>query len=868
MNVTRRMRFALTAILALACALPLAGPPAIASDASAEQSLDWPHWRGPEMNMISREKGLPDSWSTDGENVLWKREDLATRSTPVTMDGKLYFLCRHKPGTREEQEKVVCLDAATGETVWEHPFNIFLCDVPDTRVGWSSVVADPESGNVFAMGVCDLFLCLDGETGKVQWQHSLSEEYGALDTYGGRTNFPIVSGDLAIISAIIIGWGEQAKPTHRFIAFDKRNGQPVWFEGTRVLPYDTNYSTPVLATIDGQSAFVVGSGDGGVHAFQTRTGKKLWSYEASYRGLNVTPLVVPEKNIVICGHGEENIGGSTAMGALFAVDLRTGKELWKQEEWVVGKSSPLYVDGRLYVIEDPGTLLVVDPETGKKIAEKKLRGVSRPSPIYADGKIYCVTESGVWWVLRPTEEGVEEVVKPQRMNAGDFLASPIVSYGRMYVATSDALYCVGSKDQTPAADPRPPQPEEAPESEDQTPAHVQVVPVESLLKPGQKQEFSIRLFNARGQFLKTVSADECELTIEGPGSVSKMETEKAFEYSDGSVRREKVSAWKLSTPAEPVNDAVYVTAKVGELTGTARVRVVPGLPWSFDFDDGNIPVTWVSMRYRHVPVDFDLYQSLRQQNPLAGLTYIYLTTEFVNSERDAAAFDNSTPAQRWTDFLDFHGLDTETATAEQAREQIDPALELLKQEGVISEATWSQTEDGQARLAVTKGPREVEGNGVMVKITTIPKGTRSQGFFGHPGLKDYTVQCDVLAVDREGRLPDIGLIGQRYVLYLLGAHQQAEIFTWYPQERMASKVPFTWEADKWYTMKMRSSVEDGQAVLRAKIWPKGEEEPAEWTVEATDPVPNHNGSPGLRGDSTNAEIFYDNITVTPNEAGA
>jgi hypothetical protein len=100
----------------------------------------------------------------------------------------------------------------------------------------------------------------------------------------------------------------------------------------------------------------------------------------------------------------------------------------------------------------------------------------------------------------------------------------------------------------------------------------------------------------------------------------------------------------------------------------------------------------------------------------------------------------------------------------------------------------------------------------------------------------------------------------------MGAHHQAEIMTWYPQKRMASSVPFTWEADKWYTMKLRSSVENGQAVLRARIWPRGETEPAEWTVEATDPVPNRNGSPGLRADATNAEIFYDNIKVYPNES--
>ncbi|HUG91374.1 MAG TPA: PQQ-binding-like beta-propeller repeat protein [Planctomycetaceae bacterium] len=857
------MRIAAVAALFVSCIAALAGRSAVASDKTPAGELDWPHWRGPEMNMISRAKGLPDSWSRDGENVLWKREDLGTRSTPVTMNGKVYFLCRHKPETKEEQEKVVCLDAASGETVWEHPFSIFLSDVPDTRVAWSSVVADPESGNVFAMGVCNLFLCLDGETGKLQWQRSLAEEFGTLNTYGGRTNFPIVHEDLAIISAVVIGWGEQAKPTHRFIAFDKRNGQPVWFEGTRVLPYDTNYSTPVVTVIDGQSAMLFGSGDGGIHAFQTRTGRKIWSYQASLRGVNITPVVIPEHNLVVCGHGEENVG-STSMGALYAIDLRTGKEVWKHLEWVVGKSSPLHVDGRIYAVEDTGTLLIVDARTGRKIGERKLRGVSRPSPLYADGKIYCVTETGVWSVYRPTEQGVEEIVRPTRMNSGEFLGSPIVSYGRLYIPTDDAFYCVGLKDREPSADPRPAGPRETPELDDKTPVHVQVVPVESLLKPGQKQELSVRLYNARGQHLETVSADECELTIEGPGSLAKAGTEKAFEFSDGSVRREKVNVWKYATPPDAVHAAVYVTAKVGDLTGGARIRVVPELPWSFDFDDGEVPVTWVSTRYRHIAVDFDLYQKLKQADPLAGRAYLYLMTEYINNERDTASFDNSTPAQRWTDFLQFHGL--EAAPPEQARQSLDAALAVLKGDNVVGEWSWSQTGDGQPRLTVPRGARRVEGNGVMVKITTIPKGTRSQGWMGQTGLSDYTIEGDLLGGSRDGKLPDMGLIGQRYAIVLMGAHQQLQIRTWHPQLRMASVLDFPWEADTWYRMKLRASVENGQAVLRGKVWPRDEDEPEQWTLEASDPAPNRTGSPGVIGDATNAEIFYDNLKVSANSS--
>src|SRR5262249_46302734 len=151
--------------------------------------FDWPYWRGPEMNGISREKNLPDRWDPEGENLVWKSESLGTRSTPIVLRNKLYTLCRHNAHTTEEAEKVVCADASTGKVLWEKVFNVFLSDVPGERVGWSSVAGDPQTGNVFALGVCGYFQCLDGESGETLWSHSMSEEYGLLTTYGGRTNF-------------------------------------------------------------------------------------------------------------------------------------------------------------------------------------------------------------------------------------------------------------------------------------------------------------------------------------------------------------------------------------------------------------------------------------------------------------------------------------------------------------------------------------------------------------------------------------------------------------------------------------------------------------------------------------------------------
>ncbi|MEX0715335.1 MAG: PQQ-binding-like beta-propeller repeat protein [Planctomycetaceae bacterium] len=858
---------------------PRRNAPAVGGGSEAWNAapMDWPHWRGPEMNGISRETGLVDSWDPaggEGSNVLWMREDLGGRSTPIVMNGKLYMLVRDQPGTTREGEKVVCVDAATGETIWENRFEVFLSDVPDSRVGWSAVVGDPSTGDVYAQGVCNYFQKIDGRTGKTLWAKSLNEEFGFLDTYGGRTNFPVLHGDLVIVSAVVIGWGEMARPAHRFVGFDKRNGQPVWFNGTRPLPYDTTYSSPITTVIEGQPAIVFGSGDGGVHAFQPQTGKNIWSYDVSGRGINATPLVIDGGRTVICGHSEENID-SSRMGALFAIDAtqqgnitKTG-EKWRVKEWVMGRTAPLLIDGRLYAIEDGGNLLVVDPATGKLLSQKKLGRAQFSSPLYADGKIYAFTENGPWYILQPDGDEVK-VLHQMRPRGGESLASPIVSHGRLYFPMTTALYCVGKADHEPRAEARPAPPQPTPVARDAVPAQVQVVPIEALINPGQEQPFQVRLYNANGQFLRL--ADKAEFSVEGDGTILDGDTYVPPAGKRSPAEKYPPAEWKSR------HHAATVKVKVGELEGEARVRVVPPLPWKFDFADGTIPVTWASIRYRHVPADFDFLSQLEKDDPRAARLYIYLQSGFVNGGRSTLAFDDTTPAQAWTAFLRYLGLIEEVRSVADGQRLIEPSLRKLVDEKFLAKSEWSELEGGGVRLSVEKGPRAVDGNPVALKITTIPLGTRSQGFMGPNDLSDYTVQADVycprrfLVIGDENRrevvqLPDMGITAQRYTLDMMGASQQLQLRSWRAQldQRFAETVPFEWRPETWYTMKLRASVEDGKAVLKGKVWERGNPEPDEWTIEGEDAVPNVQGAPGLAGNAKDAEILYDNIIVTPNE---
>ena len=102
-----------------------------------------------------------------------------------------------------------------------------------------------------------------------------------------------------------------------------------------------------------------------------------------------------------------------------------------------------------------------------------------------------------------------------------------------------------------------------------------------------------------------------------------------------------------------------------------------------------------------------------------------------------------------------------------------------------------------------------------------------------------------------------------YTLDLMGNHQRLQIRTWPSEERMAKEVSFPWEMDTWYRMKLRVDTSGDTGWIRGKVWKKGDPEPADWSIEAEDPLPIPGGSPGLIGYSP-VDIHYDNIKVTVN----
>jgi outer membrane protein assembly factor BamB len=704
---------------------------------------DWTDYRGPKQNGVSMEKNLPSSWSPSGENLAWKAP-YGGRSAPVIHGNRLYMLTTAGKGATL-QERLLCLNADTGALIWEHRMNIYLSDVPPHRAAWSSPVVDPETGNIYVYGVHGALVALN-RLGKVIWQRSMVEEQGLVTTHGGRTVSPVVYQNLVIVSGVSTGWGDQARAAHRFFGLDKRTGDFVWVSTPGGRPFDTTYSPPVITDVEGLTLLIAGGGDGTVHALKPLTGEPVWKFEMSKRGINTGVVVLGKYAIV--SHSEENLDTSemgllasinaAARGAIGPADVK-----WRINGFQGGFSSPVLDGDRVFQVDNGANLHAFDFHTGRQLWKLSLGTIQKGSPVWADGKLYVGTENGKFFILKPHSDHCEILDSDELGSAGQeqIIASPAVSRGRIYLVSTDAIYAIGRKGAGVNPPPYRPDPVPILTSENQF-THVQVVPSELILKPGQTVNFNVRMFDSRGRFMQI--AEAVIWTMEG-------------------LKGEVVKG-VYTVPKDATAQAGVIKANVSGVIGTARVRIIPPMPVSEDFEaipPGQVPRHWTNTLGKYVV-------------------------------------------------------------------------------------------------------REVEGRKVLVKLADNPFTKRARSFAAAADWKNYTVECDVSATERRRQLGDAGIVAQRYQLALFGNHQRLELQSWQPETERTVAIPFSWQKDTWYRLKLTvDTTPDGKVRARGKAWPAAEPEPAQWLVEKIDPIGNREGAPGIYADAP-FEVFFDNFRVTPN----
>jgi len=533
---------------------------------------DWPHWRGIEQQGVSNETGLPETWSPEGQNLLWEAP-VGCRSTPLVLNGRVYVISRVGED-KTQQERVVALDLDTGEIIWEHRFNVFLTDIVFHRLGWANLAADPETGYIYAHGVGGLMFCFDKD-GNILWQHSLTEEFGRISGYGGRTYSPIIEGDQIIISSLTSGWGAHAPAAHRFFGLDKRTGEVLWINAAGERPLDTGYSVPVITTLDGVRIMFAGLADGSVAALRPLTGQTVWRVPLSRRGMMSSPLYDSERVYFI--HGDANLD-TNVMGRLVCLDAHTGREIWQVDGLAGQYTTPALHEGVLFVADNAANLHGVDATSGEVLWTFNYGNEGKGSPVYADGKIYIGDVPGGWRILKASRQGCELLSAQEfigdRGIPDEVYSTPAVAHGRVILSTVTRTFCISTKPRSyrsPAGDFvfRP-----ATTLEADATTRIQVEPAEVVVKPGQKVQFTVKGFDAKGRPTGTANANFTVNGLDGQVSDSGLFVAGGTRIQGGTIE-----------------------AARGPLHASARVRIVPPIPYHEDFADveqGKSPAGWIT----------------------------------------------------------------------------------------------------------------------------------------------------------------------------------------------------------------------------------------------------------------------------------
>jgi outer membrane protein assembly factor BamB len=422
-QITLRWRWSLTPEQAYLAAPEPTGQPA-APVRRQELSLrpgDWPGFRGPNRDGSLPEVRIATDWNADPPKLVWRRRLGPAWSSVVIVGDRLFT-----QEQRGEWEAVVCLDAATGRTLWSHQDAARHQDVQ----GGAGPRATPTfaGGRIFALGATGSLNCLDAATGDRQWSRDLTADAETKVPMWGFSSSPLVVGNLVVVFAG--GDGEQT-----LLAYRADTGKPAWSAAAG----KASYSSPHLASVGGETQLLFVS-DRGLSAFEPSSGALLWEYRTPAGNPGVPRAVQPR---AVGPRGVLFDAGPDLGTAL--IEVAHPPRSWVPEErWVSRYLKPSFND---FVVHqdsiygfDGRVLTCVDLQTGERRWKKGRYGSGQVLLLGDQSLIVVVTDEGEVVLVAANPNGHQELGRFQAVE-GKTWNHPVIAHGRLYVRSAQEIAC-------------------------------------------------------------------------------------------------------------------------------------------------------------------------------------------------------------------------------------------------------------------------------------------------------------------------------------------------------------------------------------------------------------------------------------------
>ncbi|HCY42143.1 MAG TPA: hypothetical protein DHV48_12445 [Prolixibacteraceae bacterium] len=382
----------------------------------AQLKANYPFFRGAEGMGVASQKNTPTDWNgAGGKNVVWKvKVPKSGFSSPIIWGNQLFVT-----GADAQVRMVYCYDKNTGKLMWEAAAdNIQGSPASAPKVTADTGLAAPTMATdgraVFAIFGTGDVIGLD-MSGKRLWARNL----GVPDNHYGHSSSLIIYKDKLLIQY-------DTNRSGKLMALDVKSGTTVWETARNS---KISWSSPVLVNTGSRMELILTTNPN-VNSYNPETGKELWN--------------------IACLSGEVGPSAGYADGMVFAaneyaklVGIKLGgapEIVWEADEYLPEVSSPLAVNGLLYIATTYGVFTCLDAKTGEKLWEQEYGDAFYSSPIYADGKVYITDMSGKTHIVKATKD-YQKIGTPELGEKS--VCSPVFADGKVYLRGMNNLYCIG-----------------------------------------------------------------------------------------------------------------------------------------------------------------------------------------------------------------------------------------------------------------------------------------------------------------------------------------------------------------------------------------------------------------------------------------
>ena len=378
---------------------------------------DWPQWRGPNRDGAIALFKEPAKWPTS-LTKRWQLEVGTGYATPLVVGDRLYVFTR-----QGGDEVMTAFDAASAKLLWRAAYPAAFTMNPAASGHGPGPKSTPTHANnrLFTLGMTGIVSAFEASSGRVLWQAPAQTVQPLFHT----AMSPVVENNLVIVH---VGGHDKGALT----AFDAATGAVRW-QWTGDGPA---YGSPLVATLGGIRQVVTFTQENFV-GVSLEKGELLWRrpYKTASTTTSQTPVIYRDF-VIESGRGN----GFTAFRAVNKGGQSTIEEIWHTDEVSVHMSDIVVVDGVAYGLShlNRGQYFALDLDTGKVLWKGDPRRAEHAAMSRAGNTIFSLEEDGELVVMRASRAAFEPVTQYEVATSATW-AQPVVTTGRVFIKDVSSL---------------------------------------------------------------------------------------------------------------------------------------------------------------------------------------------------------------------------------------------------------------------------------------------------------------------------------------------------------------------------------------------------------------------------------------------